>query len=122
MLRMVGMNMAHKTTAPKQLDVTFNLELEGSPIQPQSWRRLVLLYDTPCFSVLAPGLIMFNFPPPSDLSRPSCNFNNHASRVGVMDLLRWWWFSRVWVLQEVAAAKDVAVMCGYRVVGRAGRA
>ena len=44
------------------------------------------------------------------------NFDNHASRVGVMDLLKAPWFTRAWVLQEVAAAGEVAVICGDRVV------
>ncbi|KAK5659030.1 hypothetical protein OQA88_1117 [Cercophora sp. LCS_1] len=44
------------------------------------------------------------------------NFDNYASRAGVLDLLKQAWFTRVWVLQEVAAAKEVVVVCGDRVV------
>ncbi|KAL8657258.1 MAG: hypothetical protein Q9226_002093 [Calogaya cf. arnoldii] len=47
---------------------------------------------------------------------PAGDFDTIPPRVGVQNLLRRPWFKRVWVLQKVAAAKNVVVVCGDRSV------
>ncbi|KAK5659663.1 hypothetical protein OQA88_871 [Cercophora sp. LCS_1] len=43
-------------------------------------------------------------------------WETHPDRTGVLGLVGRKWFTRVWVLQEVAAAKKVVVACGDRTV------
>ncbi|KAK3361566.1 ankyrin repeat-containing domain protein [Lasiosphaeria ovina] len=59
--------------------------------------------------------------PPGDRSPSWCgchagDFDTHPSKIGVQNLLNARWFTRVWVLQEVAAAKRVLVTCGDKTV------
>ncbi|KAH7087094.1 ankyrin repeat-containing domain protein [Paraphoma chrysanthemicola] len=59
--------------------------------------------------------------PPSERSSTWCgchagDFATHPSRTGVQQLLNSRWLTRVWVLQEVAAAKDIVIVCGNRTV------
>ncbi|KAF7513434.1 hypothetical protein GJ744_008728 [Endocarpon pusillum] len=54
-----------------------------------------------------------------DISQCECpagDFKLHRRRIGVQNLLGRRWFTRIWVLQEVAAAKSVSVVCGNKTV------
>ncbi|XXH02351.1 40S ribosomal protein S30 [Hypoxylon texense] len=49
-----------------------------------------------------------------DKHLPSACAKWHVGRVAFAKLLERSWFSRAWIIQEVALAKDVLFMCGYK--------